>query len=171
MYCMNNENNHSITLQKLQTMMSYAARYLYLKEKCQLLYEKLTISSHAVEVLGGLDPHSKERILAVYADAKTYLAECAQKLLQCKRVIRAAVILSDALSDAEKKTILLRLKDHSIREIANALEVTDAAVVMRIKRSGGKLTGTEEGREQFYNCLSRIKEAGLEETHERPKSN
>ena len=167
---MENQNYQDIRIPPIEVILEIAERYLYLKEKCDRLYEKLTLSSHAMEVLGCIDAQSRERVLAIYVDSKNYLAECASKLIHCKRILRFAIMLSDELSDAEKKTLLLRLKDHTIREIAKALDVSDAAIVMRIKRSGVKLTGDPEVSEDFYNCLSRLCQAGLEEKHERPKS-
>ena len=167
---MENQNDKEIRIPPIEVILEIAERYLYMKEKCDRLYEKLTISSHAMEVLGCIDAQSRERVLAIYADSKAYLAAAASKLIYCKRILRFAIMRSNELSDAEKKTLLLRLKDRTIREIAKTLEVSDAAIVMRIKRSGVKLTGDPDGSEDFYNCLSRLCQARLEEKHERPKS-
>lgn len=165
---MKKETESAMNLKEIIAIAALADRYLYLKEKCERIYEKLTLAGKGLEQIGGIHTGTKERILTVYAESKRLLSQDAKRLEWCRRRICDRIRESESLKPDEVQTLLMRLEDRSIREIAIAMGRSDGTIVNRIKRCGNKLfpnEPTEKSAEEFYNCLSRLREASKEGEH------
>lgn len=157
-------SQRKLTAAEIESVMRLCDRYLYLKEKTEGLYEKLTICGNTLGGARNFDPHSKERVMAIYAQAKEECQNTGRKLSLCRKRLCRIIHTCALLSPDEKQTLLLRIgKAKTIREIARYSQKSDAAIVKRIKTCGVKLCDDKALSKPFYDCLSCLQQTGKEE--------
>ncbi len=151
-------------------LIDVCCRYLYLRERSRVLFERITRSGARLEAsFGRSRSGGAERALAVLADIKEELRLAESQLLSQQKRLCRIIRLHPNLSGEVKQTLLLRVEEGcGVREIAKRCGRCDSAIVKRLKKGALILTGEKEEAERLYNywsMLHRMKE-GLDDQAE-----